>query len=62
MNNLTIDEKLDNIIKLCEKMQKQLDDNKSFNHTISNWATFYIASLMADETVGRNIRSSIRNN
>lgn len=49
-----INDKLDSILKHQEWEKKQWEESKSFSRTLKNWISFYFASLLADETLGRN--------
>lgn len=45
-----INNKLDKLIK---QEQNHYEYNKSFESRFKQWVSFYIASLVADETLGR---------
>lgn len=46
--------KLDKIIEYQEWEKKKWDYSGSFEKSFKTWAGFYLASLAADETLGRN--------
>lgn len=48
-----INEKLDKIIKHQEWEKEQWKKDGSFGKFIKNWGGFYLASLLADETLNR---------
>lgn len=62
-NNLTeqlnrIESKLDQILEYQKWEKKQWDYSGSFEKSFKIWGGFYLASLAADETLGRNGTSS----
>lgn len=54
-----INRKLDSIINEHNRQTKLIKESNSFGHFAKNWAGFYIASLIADETLGLNGEHSI---
>lgn len=49
-----LNEKLDKILEYQEWEKKKWDYSGSFEKSFKTWAGFYLASLAADETLGRN--------
>lgn len=57
-----IENKIDKIIKHQEWEKDQWSESKSFGRFAKQWGGFYIASLLADETLGLNGNNLFRNN
>lgn len=57
-----IEEKLDKVIEYQNWEKEKWDYSGSFEKSFKTWASFYLASLLADETIGRNGTSNIFGN
>lgn len=49
-----IHEKLDKIIAYQKWEKDEWEDSQSFSKWVKQWGSFYLASLLADETLRRN--------
>ena len=56
---IDINKKLDYLESEARWNHKQWKENQSFSHYIKRWGGFYVANLMADETLGLNGNNSI---